>query len=107
TSFLQPQRIRGTDGSGRAVLHFRHRKRNLLVRYGHVAACKTLLLKRDDEIAHLFRRHGFPRVCALDTIPLEPVPMNERRARLLDRPADDTRTFHDATTPLLRSSFRS
>src|SRR5262249_57488698 len=42
----------------------------------------------------LFGPHGFLLIGAVNTVELEPVAVNDRGARMGDRPADDTGAFH-------------
>src|SRR5262249_60068399 len=50
--------------------------------------------ERAEEAGKLLWPHHLLLIGAVDSIELEPVAMDRRRARMLDRPADDAGTFH-------------
>ena len=77
-----------------------------LVRHGDVGADIAARAQDFDEIGELGRRHRLAPVFGVDVVLLDPVIVDQRRARMLDRPADDTcrlaRFVHCSATTVLR-----
>src|SRR6185436_2208593 len=63
----------------------------LLVGDRDVAASETLRAQVAQECRDLVRLHRALRVAAVDAVFLQPVAMDDGRARMGDRPADDAR----------------
>ena len=61
----------------------------LLVRHRDIGADIAARGERLHEGSEFFRRHRLAAVFAGDAVAFEPVIMNQRRARMFDRPADD------------------
>src|SRR5271163_322439 len=78
------------------------------MRHRHVGADITTRSERSRERRKLFCRHQFAPVFSGDPISPEPIIVNERRARVFDRPADDARRAdgrcHASSATELRST---
>jgi hypothetical protein len=88
------QRIDRADGSGQRIDTVAERKDRFLERNGDIAADK---LAGSEAIEQGGQARGFHidgLVAAVDAVGLEPKPMNERRAGMSDRVADDESAFH-------------
>src|SRR5262249_25874466 len=66
----------------------RPRKGRFLVRDRHIGADIAARGERVDEGSKFLLAHRLTAVFAGDAVSLEPVVVNDRRARMLDRPAD-------------------
>ena len=75
----------------RPLVRLRQREGRFLVRDGHIGTDIAARSKRADEGCELFLAHRLAAVFAGNSVALEPIVMNERRARMLDRPADHAR----------------
>src|SRR6185295_10734471 len=87
-SLVEPERVRGADGFG-TVVGLRERERNFLVRDGDVGADIAVIGEMRHELREFFRRHAFAPVLAGETMLPDPIIMDQRRARMRRRPADD------------------
>ena len=107
---VEPQRVGRSDRSCRLVGHRRKPQRRLLVRKGDIGAPIAMLLERAEKPRQILGPHRFLLVSAVDAVLLQPVAMDQRRAGMLDRPADDTGAQHEpypSMTPSRRSVSRS
>jgi ABC-type multidrug transport system ATPase subunit len=84
------------DGEGR-----------LLVRHRHVAAAKAAVFQSAQKLRDLIGPHRFLGVAAVDAVFLQPIAVDQRRARMLDRPADDASAYHCVIIPRARNSLRT
>ena len=71
------------------VVGLRQRAGGLLVRDRHIRADIAALGKVVDEIREIFGRHGLAPVFGIETVLLDPIAVDQRRAGMLDWPADD------------------
>src|SRR5579862_3771131 len=85
---VEPQRVGRADGA-RAIVRPRGGQRRFLVRYCDVGADIAVLRERFHECAEFLRADRLAPIIAGDAVLFQPVIMNERRARMFDRPADD------------------
>src|SRR6185437_5799554 len=83
------------------------RERRFLVRHRDIGAHITARRKCAHELGKLVRRHRLAPVFAGDAVALEPIIMDERRARMRNRPANHTRgarpRVHASSATALRS----
>src|SRR5579863_7855448 len=104
---VEPQRIGGADGT-RAIVRLRGGERRFLMRHGDIGADIAARGERFNKCAELIGRHRLAAVFAGDAVGFQPIIMNKRRARMLDRPADDTgrsrRRGHASSATVLRST---
>src|ERR1700722_19544184 len=100
-----PQRVGGADRFG-ALVRQRIGQRLLLVRHRDIGADIIARVQRLHEGFEFVRRHRLAAVFAGDAVSFQPVVMNERRARMFDRPADDASGAdgrgHASSTTVLR-----
>ena len=66
----------------------------LLVGQRDIAAGEALLAQRAQEIGDVARLDGMAHVAAVDAIALQPIAVDQRRARMRDGPADDAGAYH-------------
>src|SRR5450759_1399028 len=104
---IVPQRIGGADRA-RALVRLRQRKRGLLVRDGDVAADIAVLAQMRDELGEFIRRHRLAPVFGVEIMLLDPIIVDQRRARMRRRTGHDADclTFfaHASATTLLRNT---
>ena len=104
---VEPEGVGGADGVG-AIVRLRQCQRGRLVRQRDIGAHIAPRREIFHEVCELFRRHRFTPVLAGDAVMPKPVIVNERRARMSDRPADNAgrarRRCHASSTTELRST---
>ncbi len=83
------QHVDGADALGDRGQFVDEAERALLVRQGDVAAAEAERRQRADALLQLARVRGERDVGAVDPELLQPVAMQPRRARVVDRPAED------------------
>src|SRR5580658_2276236 len=100
-----PQRVGGADRLG-ALIWQRKRQRLFLVRHRDIGADIIARVERLHKGIEFVRRHRLAAVFAGDAVSLQPIVMNERRARMFDRPSDDASGAdgrgHASSTTVLR-----
>src|SRR5262245_14048817 len=101
---LVPKRVGGANGPRRRMLAHRRGERRFLVRQGDIAAGKTARTHVSQECGDVARPNRLPLIAADDAVFAEPIAVNQRRARMRNRPADDTGFAHAAIMPRARSS---
>ena len=102
--------IDGVEAAEAPGLFVRYRDESedlFLVRHGHVAAGEAIGSQSLDESAEILRFDRETGVASSNAIGLQPVAMNQRRARMGNRPADDAGLDHDAISPSLRRKSSS
>ena len=87
TPAVVPERVGGADRT-RAIVRLRHRQRRLLVRDRDVGADIAALGQMRDEIGERLRRDLLAPVGGVEIVLLDPIAVDQRRARMPDRPAD-------------------
>src|SRR5674476_1356839 len=96
------------DERARAVVRLRQRKHRLLVRHADVAADIAMLAQMRDELGEFFRRHRLAPVFGVEIMLLDPIIMDQRRARMRRRPGHDADCLaflaHASATTLLRNT---
>src|SRR6185437_8282029 len=93
----EPKRVCSSDRDGRGFTFRSRRKHRFFVRYRDVAACEAARPERTQKALEVFGLHRLFRIGAIDAVLAKPSPVNERRTRMRDGPADDTGAFHVAT----------
>ena len=86
---LVPERVHGTDGTGRLADLVEQRQHGLLVRNRDVAAGEFPGSQTSDEARQLRRIDIDALIGAVQPMLREPASMDERRARMRDGMADD------------------
>jgi hypothetical protein len=88
------QRIGRPDGPGQRLQRRRGAERGFLVRQSDVAADELAGPEPREEGVELRRRHIDRLIAAVDAVGFQPVPMDQRRARMGDGVTDDESAFH-------------
>jgi hypothetical protein len=102
-----PDRVDRADGDGAGLDLVHGGEGRLLVRNGDVAAGETAIGERAQKICGAAGFDGFPRIVAVNAIGLQPETVDQRRADMLDGPADATGADHDGISPSRRRAARS
>jgi len=89
---LEPERIGGPDRL-RQRIGPRQAHHRLLVRHGDVRAHVAAISQVGDELGEAFGRHRLTPILGRDAELAQPIGMDQRRARMLDRPADHAGGF--------------
>src|SRR6185295_13090938 len=97
----------GSGSTGRGPCFGRCREGHLLVRQRDIAAGEALVAQSAQKTGDVTRLNRMAHIAAVDAVALQPIAMNQRRARMRHRPADDTRTYHAPMTPRDLSSASS
>ncbi len=108
---LEPKRVGGAHGARGGLLLIGDSKGRLLVRDRHIAAGEALGAHAAQESDGILRLDGPLHVAAVDPVLLEPMAVDQRRARMRDRPADDARALsrpsHTSIAPRALNSASS
>src|SRR5262245_49773381 len=88
--------------AGHVIGRFHQLSRPLFMRYGDVASDVAALAKSCEKGIESVRRDGFPYILAFEAVMLQPIIVDERRARMFDWPADDATAIHAGNQSLLR-----
>ena len=104
---LEPQRIGGAGSRAAGLRLGLRRRRRLLVGQRDVAAGEAASRSVRKKCATSPGSTAMALVDAVDAVALQPIAMDQRRARMRDGPADDTCADHVAITPRDLSSASS
>ena len=88
------QRVHRADRVGQRIALVDQIVGQLFVRNGDVAAGELTLAQPVEERRQVFRRHVDRLVAAVDAVVLQPIAVDQRRARMGNRVPDDEGAFH-------------